>query len=185
MKSVTLSLLLFTNILHATAQGVFSNQTNAALQKVIGDYPNRFNNIKGDRLQQHERSTEYRSKVEVPGSINCVIRENNSKPEAVFSWTCEMFGSPNFDKAKTKFQELYNQIRNTIIKIEGEKPVILNGQYEEPTSDNQPTTIRFQFLPASEAIQQLKVELVLQYGNEWTISLCVYDQEKQYAAIAR
>lgn len=180
MKRVTLLLLLFAHAPGVTAQSVFSNETNLALQKVIGDYPNRFSNIKGDQLQAHARSTEYQSKVKIPGALSCVITQTNNTAASEYSWTCELFGSTDFEKSKNRFHELYNQIRNTIIKMEGEKPFILNGQYEAPSNENKATTIRFQFLPASDAIQQLKVELTLQYTTEWKIMLSVFDQEKDY-----
>ena len=36
-------------------------------------------------------------------------------------------------QARAKFKEIYDQIENTIIKIEGQKPFILNAQYRTPT----------------------------------------------------
>lgn len=128
----------------ATAQGVFSNQTNTTLRKVIEDY--RF----------------------------------NTKKE--YSWSSKLFTSPDFDKAKSKFSELYQQLHNTIIKFEGEKPVILNGLFEMPDKARQQTSIFFHFLPATGVVQKLKVELVLQYtGEVWNISLMVYEpQEVDY-----
>ncbi|WP_315818930.1 hypothetical protein [Paraflavitalea speifideaquila] len=40
--------------------------------------------------------------------------------------------------------------------------------------------MRFELLSAPETVQQLKVELALQYTTEWKIILTVYDQERQY-----
>ena len=70
MKSVQILLLFLATTITATAQGVFSNQTNAALQRVIEDYPNRFKNIKGDLLQESNSSGDYQSKVQIPRSFN-------------------------------------------------------------------------------------------------------------------
>ena len=122
----------------ASAQSVFSNQTNAALQKVIEDY----------------RITE----------------------KKYFSWERELYTSSDFDKARQKFGELYQNLHNTIIKFEGEKPVILNGSYEAPTRARKQNSINFQFLPATGVVQKLKVELVLrQLADNWAISLMVYE----------
>lgn len=181
MKSGTLLLLLLSFASVTFSQGVFSNQTNAALQKVIGDYPNRFDNIRGNQIQVHSNAVDFNSKVKIPGAVNCVITQFKT-PDPSASWNCDLYGSPDFEKASARFHDLYNQIRNTIIKIEGEKPFILNGQYETPSGEIKATIIRFHFLPASEAIQGLKVELSLQYTSEWTILLTVNDQEKQYVA---
>jgi hypothetical protein len=170
----------------APAQGVFSNHTNAALQKVIEDYPNRFRNIKGDRLSEYAEAVDYKSKVEVPGSVACVITQL-SKREG-YSWKCELFESKDFDKAKNKFSEIFNQIHNTIIKVDGEKPVILNGKFEMPGGDKKPTNIFFHLLPAG-VMQKLKVELTLQStpSSDWKVVLTVYEQDAQgdFAADAR
>ena len=184
MRNVTLLLLFSSITLASPAQGVFSNQTNAALQKVIEDYPNHFRNIKGDLLSENSTITDFKSKVEVPGSTGCVLTQYGNDKSA-YSWKCEIFGSGDFDKAKTKFSELYNQIHNTIIKVEGEKPFILNGKYEVPGREKQSTSINFHLLPSPEVMQKLKVELNFQKdASEWKIVLNVFEQEGRgdYAA---
>jgi hypothetical protein len=170
-------LLLFTLIaLSTTAQGVFSNKTNAALKMVIEDYPNHFSNIKGDRISSAELASDYKSKVVIPGSVNCTLTQYNK--DAAYNWRCELFTSADFEKAKSKFSDLYNEIHNTIIKVEGEKPVILNGQYEVPEMDNKQTIINFHFLPASGIIKKLNVELELILDSGiWKITLQVYDEK--------
>lgn len=166
-------LLLFTCLtLTTTAQGVFNNKTNAALKKVIEDYPNRFSNIKGDRISAIDPAVNYKSKVVIPGSVNCML---TSKDDA-YSWNCELFSSPDFEKVKSKYSNLYNEIHNTIIKLEGEKPVILNGQYETPEKEKKQNSIFFHFLPNTGIIQKLNVELQLHSeGGEWKINLHVYE----------
>jgi len=94
-------------------------------------------------------------------------------------WKCELFASADFEQAKSKFSELYKEIHNTIIKIEGEKPFILNGKYEFPEEEKKLTTIPFQLLPSSANMRQLKVELQLEHGADWKITLRVCDHEGQ------
>lgn len=173
MKTI-LTLMLLAAMLQSTAQGVFSNQTTAALQKVIQDYPHRFSNIKGDRLQERNRLVEYASKVNIPGASHCVIIQDNTAATA-FSWTCELFNTTDHEKAIARYQELFNQIRNTIIRIEGEKPFILNGEYEKPGANDTTATIRFRFVPVFESIRRLQVTLTLQEQDEWTIVLRVFE----------
>ncbi len=179
MKNVTWLLLFSFLNLATAAQDVFSNKTNVALKKVIEDYPNHFHNIKGDRLAEHAQETDFKSKVEVPGAINCVVTQYSTKKDT-YSWRCELFTSEDFDKAKSRFSELFKEIHNTIIKVEGEKPFILNGTYETPEGDKKLTAILFQLLPASGNMQQLKVELLLEHDTGWKIILSVHDREGQY-----
>ena len=130
MKNVSFFLLLLLS-LDGTAQSVFANQTNSAIEKVIRDFPNQFRNIKGIVLLENKQSINYQSNIEIPGAISCVVTQHHSNKESL-SWKAELFQSGNFQEAKNKYQALYGQIRNSIVKIEGEKPYILNGPYEIP-----------------------------------------------------
>jgi hypothetical protein len=177
MCKVTLLLLLSWVTLSINAQSVFSNQTNIALKKVIEDYPNHFSNIKGDRISTIDLAVNYKSKVTIPGAVNCTLTQYDNNKDA-FDWKCELFSTTEFDKAKTKLKELFGQIHNTIIKIPGQRPVILNGQYEVPEKDKPQTKIPFNFLPTINVIQKLNVELQLQQEDgKWKIILQVFEDQ--------
>jgi len=183
MKNVTYLLLFFFLTQTTSAQGVFSNQTNIALQKVIEDFPNHFRNIKGDQLSDNN-SSDFKSKVEIPGAINCLVKDNGTGKD-IYTFKAELYQTPDFEQARKKFSELYNQIHNTIIKIEGEKPVILNGKYEAPDGEKKFTSISFHVLPATGYMRRLKVELSLQESaGGWKIALNVseYDGQTDFAA---
>jgi hypothetical protein len=171
-------LILFSSIL--SAQGVFSNQTNGALEKVIQDFPNQFKNIRGALLQSNQRSSQYKSNIAIPGSVSTTVTQYTAADKHLVSWQSTVYSSAQFEEAKKRFKELYGQIKNTIIKLDGEKPVILNGQYEMPTEDKKYTTVLFDLLPATGATQKLKIDLMLEKANsEWKIVLSVYDKEKK------
>jgi hypothetical protein len=180
MKSITSLVLLFNIAFAASSQGVFSNDVNSALQKVIQDYPNHFVNIKGPLVTDNRHTIQYYSTVKVPGSLNCVLTQYSATRREIYSWQCIMLKSKSFNESKRKFENLYNQIKNTIVKIEGEKPFILNGKYETPSEERKITTVIFKLLPAAGDMQRLKVELTLQhYLNDWKVMLVVYDQERK------
>lgn len=180
MKSLSSFLLLFNIAFSASSQGVFSNDVNSALQKVIQDYPNHFVNIKGQPVTGNHQVVQYYSTVKVPGSLNSVLTQYSASKKEIYSWQCIMLQSQSFNESKTRFEKLYNQIRNTIIKIDGEKPFILNGKYEIPSEEKKVTTVIFQLLHAAGHLQNLKVELTLQhYFNGWKVTLAVYDQERK------
>ena len=177
MKNVTTSLLFFFLTQIATAQGVFSNQTNVALTRVIEDFPNHFRNIKGEQIG--DNNADFKSKVEIPGAITCVLSEIGPSKDT-YAFKAELYQTNDFEQARKKFSELYNQIHNTIIKIEGEKPVILNGKYEVPDGGKKFTSIGFHVLPATGQMRKLKVELLLQEsGGGWKIALNVFEHEGQ------
>jgi hypothetical protein len=65
-------------------------------------------------------------------------------------------------QARSKFKEIYDQIDNTIIKIEGQKPFILNAQYRTPTELHNVNAISFELLPMVDEMKNLKIELSLE-----------------------
>ncbi len=176
MKVVsTILLCVLTNV--CFSQGVFNNSTNTALQKVIEDYPNKFSNIKGDLLAENVQTVDFRSKVEIPG-VSCVLTQYSATNKVIFSWKADILEEEIFEEAKKKYREIFNQIKNTIIKIDGERPLILNGHYQAPTEERKFNTVLFSLLPAGGGLEKLHVELSMNYQvTHWKISLTVYERE--------
>ncbi|MEO5591721.1 MAG: hypothetical protein ABIR15_19465 [Chitinophagaceae bacterium] len=180
-NTLTLLLILFL-CASCTAQGVFSNQTNNTLEKVVKDYPSQFKNIKGELLSSRPGSSEYKSTITIPGSVSTTIIQSAAAHKQSVCWQSVIYSGKEFDQAKSRFEELFNQIKNTIIKAEGEKAVIVNGMYIDPTADKTFTTIQFDLLPASGLMQKVNIDLLLQNtGNQWKIVLSVYDNDRKEA----
>ncbi len=177
MRSMLLTFALLLNAAWLFSQDdVFSNKTNQALEKVIRDYPNRFHNIKGEIISQHANSAEYRSVVMVPGASSCTISKFSVSSNEVYSWSCTALNTKDFAVARAKFKEIYEQIENTIIKVDGQKPFILSGQYRTPTDLRNINTITFDLLPAVGDMKSLKIELNLEKDvTLWKVKLNVYD----------
>ncbi|HSC36637.1 MAG TPA: hypothetical protein VLD19_02150 [Chitinophagaceae bacterium] len=180
MKNVVFVFLLAAWYAQAPAQGVFTNQTNGALERVIQDYPNQFKNIKGDLLTSNPREAEYKSVVTIPGSESSVVTQYTGADKHIVSWQAILYSSTDFDKAENKFKSLYGEIKNTIVRLEGERPVILNGKYETPEEGRNTTTVAFDILPSTGPTRQLKVDLALQKNNRrWVVVLSVYDKDRK------
>jgi hypothetical protein len=183
-KSIAMKSTLMTLAFLLNAAWLFSNKTNVALEKVIRDYPNHFHNIKGDQISQRAQVTEYKSTISVPGASYCSIWKYNVANNEVYNWNCTTFNSPNFMQARAKFKEIYDQIENTIIKIEGQKPFILNAQYRTPTELHNTNSISFELLPLVDEMRNLKIDLTLEKeSNIWKVKLDVYEGEKKINGI--
>lgn len=155
---------------------VFSNKTNQALEKVIRDYPNRFHNIKGDAISGQASPAEYKSVVIVPGATSCSVVKYTSSGSDAYSWNCTITRTKDFIAARTRFKDIYEQIENSIIKIDGQKPFILSGQYRTPTEMRDMNMISFELLPATGDMKSLRIELLLEKSNAlWRVRLNVYD----------
>lgn len=173
MKKTGLTILGLIMMSASFSQGAFSNQTNIALERVINDYRYNYNNIRGELLIRHSGSANFASKVDIPGSLQCIITQYGDNQDT-YSWSSMLVETTEFHLAKSQFAQLYNQIKNTIIKVEGEKPFILNGKYEEPLEVSTQPPVVFKLLPASGKFQQLVVELKMQSSeNGWRILLSV------------
>lgn len=101
-------------------------------------------------------------------------RESSKKEET--RWKADVLETSSFEAAVSKYKELYNQIGNSIVRIEGQKPYILNGQYEAPSESKRNHSIIFSMLPSIGQMQNVKVELLLiQQASAWRVSLAVYE----------
>jgi hypothetical protein len=180
MKGLTV-VLMITLSLHNYAQDVFTNKTHTTLQRVISDYPNHFRHIRGELINSDPQTSDYASSVEIPGSLATVITKYSSSADReVVSWRCVMAQTDDFEAISKKYKELYNQIKNSIIKVDGEKPFILNGSYEMPLEEKQFTASALRLLPAVGDLSKVKVEITLEFlVTEWKLSVLVYDQEEE------
>lgn len=176
MRSMLLTFALLMNAAWLFSQDdVFSNKTNMALEKVIRDYPNRFHNIRGEMISQHPTVAEYKSTITLPGANSSIWQYSVSSFE-IYSWSCVTFNSKDFMQARVKFKEIYDQIDNTIFKVDGQKPFILHAQYRTPTELRSMNSISFELLPLIDVMKNLKIELILEKElNNWKVKLNVYD----------
>ena len=86
-------------------------------------------------------------------------------------------------QARAKFKEVYDQIANTIIKIDGQKPFILSAQYRTPTELHNANMISFELLPLVNDMRNLKIDLNLdKEANIWKVKLSVYDGERRISS---
>jgi hypothetical protein len=137
----------------AVAQSVFSNEINSGIQAVLQDYPNDLKNTRGELLAKRGQTSDYASRVSIPGVQSAVITESRGS----LSWKVTMFKESDFDRATQKFEELFRQINKAIIKS-NDKPFILSGNYSKP-GPTRTTVIRFQLLPSMGDLKDVVVEL--------------------------
>jgi hypothetical protein len=180
MKSIILLVLNAMIFAGVFAQTPFGNETSNALEKVIRDYPFQFQNIKDGVLLKKEQTTEYGSKIIIPEALGCYITEHQLANIKTISWQANMYQSNDFSSAGKVFKQLYGQIKNSIVKLDNEKPIILNGGYETPSEKSSSTSVFFDLLPATNSTQKLKVDLsMIHSAGKWKVILSVYDGDKK------
>jgi hypothetical protein len=182
MKTTLIACMLLGACFFSFSQGVFTNHTNAALQKVMVDFPHRLENIKGSPLNREKNVSSFISNIDIPGAVESKVLQYQTAKGSYIGWNCLLYASPKFEDASKKFKELFNDIHNTIIRIEAERPFILTGAYEQPCAEKAFQSINFQLLPSPVALQKVKVDLAFRQDNDqWQVYIAVYEQPDQQA----
>lgn len=181
MKGLTVLILVALPYL-SYPQGAFTNHTNTTLQIVLNDYPSGFRNIKGELVNRDPQSADFTSRAELPGALRTVITQYSaSDSNEIYSWKSLVMETEEFESAEKKYKELFAQLSNSIINIEGQKPYILTGEYMAPTEEKRFNSSSLRLLPSAPGdLARAKVEIVMEYlVTEWKISLLVYDQDEE------
>jgi hypothetical protein len=180
MKSIAALMLCVPVSAVTQAQGAFNNETQSTLQKVIADYQFQFRNIRETVLRNNPPIVQYASKVKIADAVSCIVSESARSNSGAYSWECLVLRTSDHAAASRKYKELFDQINNSIIRIEGEKSFILNGS---PSISSESTSSYFHLLPAIGVFQKLEVKLSMQKENQiWVINLTVRDREDLMAS---
>jgi hypothetical protein len=155
--------------------GAFGN----ALEKIVKDFPNQFQNLKGELLSQNPQSADYSSLLSLPGAQSCVVTTHNARRQPACSWTALMYQSETFAAAAKQYHQLYNKISGCSIKgFAGGKNYKLKGDYDKPDESRRFAATLFELTPDDETAHKLKVELSMEYVlMEWVVKILVYDKE--------
>jgi hypothetical protein len=156
----------------------FQNRFQTDLEKVINDYPNFFNKIKGEEISADFQSTDYRSTIILNGAEECTITKYSAKKKEIYSWRAIMLTTESFDAAKKKFKTLYNEINNIPVHFNS-KQFHFKGKFETPVEEKSFNTIIFSAEPLDESVKSPKVELTMEYElSSWKIKILVYGKER-------
>jgi hypothetical protein len=179
-KSLLSSILLFS--VSAKAQlglSKVSNEISPVLSKVIHDYPNYFNNIKGDTLEDDPQITNYTCLLNIKDMEPGIITQYGRNVEHQYSWSNVLLQTENFDEAKRKFHLFYADIKKTSAVIRNTL-VKLNADYTEPDENKNFCNILFNVEPDVDDIKNLVVDLNMQYEmGEWKIIVSFYKKENE------
>ena len=176
MRTLFMAVILFSPVLISNAQTTFTNTTSDAIEMVVRDYRNHFKNIRGEQLSQNSVATGYKSTIKVPGTINSSVTIYNSNSEEACSWQAVVIETSDFAAARIKYKEVFDQVKNTIVKVDGQRPVIINGKFDVPTEDKKWSNISFELVPVGPEFQKLQVGLSIQKTSQkWMVVLKVHD----------
>ncbi len=177
---ITISLFIVSSCL-AQFKLPVANGIGADIKKVIGDYPNQFNNLRGEKLVQNPQSVDYACNFKVTGAEDARITHYSSaNKHAIVSWQALLLTTEDFEEAKKKFKSVYNQLNNLSAKMEEGVYLRLKAPYESPAEEKKFTSIIFSVDNGSTTLKKLKVELGMEYELlEWKVKVMVYERERE------
>ena len=150
-----------------------------ALEKVIGDFPKGFPNLKGEVLNTNPQTVEYESLLSFKSAEKNTITQHSGK-DPVYSWQAHMATAEEFEEAEKKYKTLYKQLNGMSLKLNRDYDYSLSGDYDEPSESKKFSSTVYRLMPNATYLPKVKVELSLQYEfPEWKIYLLVYQKERE------
>lgn len=177
-----LAALVVTWCFQANAQlkvPVTNNDLRNNLQKVIADFPNELNTLKGEVLMENPQTIEYQSLLQFKtAEQNSITKYVSTNP--VYSWQALVLTTESFEEAAKKYKWLYNQLKVMTINMKGGYSFSLSGNYGTPDESKVFSVSTFQLTPAATNLPRLKIEVTMQYYfPEWKVNLLVFQKERE------
>lgn len=182
-KPLLLLLLSFPVFSYSNAQlkipGTGNPDIRNALEKVIGDYPREFSNLRGEIINTNPQTVEYESLLPFKSAENNIIIKYSGK-NPVYSWQAHMLSAEEFEDAEKKYKSLFTQLKGMSLKLNRDYDYSLAGEYDKPSESKKFSSSVFRLLPNASNLPKVKVELSMQYEfPEWKIYLLVYQKERE------
>ena len=177
---LALVFVFFASQIHAQIRfPVTNNDLRSNLQKIIADFSNQLNAVKGDTLARNPQTIEFASLLKFDGSEQNTITQYIS-PKPIYSWQAVILTTEEFEEATRKYKWLCNQLKVMTINLGNGYTFSLNGNYEAPDESKGFSTSTFQLTPAATHLPKLKIEVSMQfYFPEWKVNLLVYQKERE------
>lgn len=151
-----------------------SNNVSNAIARVIEDFPNHFNNIRGEVISKDVQAINYTCIINIAGADSSVIIQNGNDSDNIYSWMETVFATDDFDKAKEKFHEYFSKIKATA-DIDNKK-ISFHAEYIAPDDAKHFTTILFTANNEAPQLKDVVIDLSMQYVlNGWQIIVSVYE----------
>jgi len=182
MKCLKLTvLLLLFDFIYASAQlklPITSSIRND-FQKIMAEYPEHFETIRGEIINQNPQTIEYASQLKLGDAEDCIITKYSSGNKPVYSWQALMFRSEDFEAASKKYKWVFNQLKGMNIFYVKDQ-YTLKGSFEEASESRKFTNSILTPVAPPEPLIKLKIDVALQFEfPEWKVKLLVYEKERE------
>ena len=179
MKRLTLVILLFTttSIFAQSKLSVFKSSSSIKpdIEKIVGDYFDNFDNIKGDTIMQTVSTVEFNSKVIPAGATETSITKY--KTSKTYSWQSTLFSSEEFKTAVDKYKQYYRQLNGATFTFSDKTSYKLSGIYDIPNEERTFASSTLEVSSYDRKLKNFKVEIGLNYFfPDWQVRIMVYEK---------
>jgi hypothetical protein len=181
MKKLCLQVFIIST-LHLAAQSklpVAKSQTAITpdIIGVAGDYYDHFFNIIGEKISETESVIEYKSKILPAGAIESTITQIKGL-QNVYSWQAVMMNTDDWDKAVTKYKQIYRQLNGAKLIMSDGQTCKIKGPYDVPDDNRAFASSLLEPDVEQKYLRRLKIEVALSYDMPgWIIKILVYEKE--------
>ena len=145
----------------------------------MSEYPDHFQNILGEVINQNPQTVEYASQLKLAGSEECVITKYSSGQKPIYSWQALMFFSEDFEAAQKKYKWVFSQLKGMNIYYVRDQ-YTLKGDFEEADESRKFTNSILAPVAPPDPLKKLKIDVALQFEfPEWKVKLLVYEKERE------
>lgn len=179
MKRLIAVVLCFTTISNYAQSKLSFFKTTASIkpdiEKVVQDYFDNFNNIKGDTIMQTVSTIEFTSKIIPPGSLETFITKY--KTPKTYSWQSTLYQTEEFKDAVARYRQYYRQLNGSTFTFYDKRTYRMAGNYDAPDEGRTFASSVLEIHSYDPGMNLFKIEIALNYlFPEWTVKIMIYEK---------
>ena len=152
-----------------------SDNFSDSIRKIVHEYRYNFSGLQGAIEANDPGASSYRSKICLPGALQCLVTKYRSQQDKSASWQAVMYSGESYEEAVKKYNQLISQLKKVSFANIDKTSISLQGKADKPEPDLKfaVTSLRFRTKDALYQFMVADVELVSQYDG-WELHLNIY-----------
>jgi len=151
-----------------------------AINAVLSDFADNLRHITGELLLAQGEFENYASRVELPGSRNCMITRYHSAYDTTASWQAKMATRDDFNAAAREYHDLYLKLETCTLQLADGTILYLKGKWEPAREGLAFTTSNLRLTTGYGPYRHLNVELELVYElDAWSVNINIFSKERE------
>jgi hypothetical protein len=146
-----------------------------SIRKIVHEYRFNFSGLQGAPAPADPGASSYRSKICLPGALQCLVTKYRSQQDKSASWQAIMYSGESYEEAVKKYNQLVSQLKRVSFANIEKTSISLQGKADKPEPDLKfaVTSLRFRTKDAIYQFMVADVELISQYDG-WELHLNIY-----------